>query len=286
MADIRNLLKRLAAEEEALRSSLFLAPCVSGGLIFARVQGLSYTFSPRPREFEGWGIFQPVNEREARLVEEAGTARVEEYLRLFPSLRLHLCRRLRGTAWLAYPANEAQARRLSQPVQPVVLHLVSDGHEFEQVLARSFGGAWWFEAVDRLASPVEAEGLRQALRSAVNPRELKLKGVTPEMRAAYSLVFRREQSERERELKREQQAAACRDAERLRAALRFGGGDLQGFRDRGEFWLVEWLTRDGQLHFSAIAKNDLTVIGAGICLSGEDRKFDLQSLVGVVEGGG
>jgi hypothetical protein len=66
--------------------------------------------------------------------------------------------------------------------------------------------------------------------------------------------------------------------------LRFGGGDLHGFRDRGEFWLVEWLARDGQLHTSAIAKNDLTVISAGICLSGEDQKFDLQSLVGVVEG--
>jgi hypothetical protein len=69
---------------------------------------------------------------------------------------------------------------------------------------------------------------------------------------------------------------------RLRSALRFGGGDLLGFRDRGEFWLVEWLARDGQLHTSAIAKNDLTVISAGICLSGEDQKFDLQSLVGVV----
>ena len=33
----------------------------------------------------------------------------------------------------------------------------------------------------------------------------------------------------------------------------------------------------------AIAKSELTVVSAGICLSGRDRDFDLQSLVGVVE---
>ena len=74
-----------------------------------------------------------------------------------------------------------------------------------------------------------------------------------------------------------------RDEERLQAALRLAGGTLREFRDRGDFWLVEWTTRDGERHTSAIGKRDLTVISAGICLSGGDRAFDLQSLVGVVE---
>ena len=58
---------------------------------------------------------------------------------------------------------------------------------------------------------------------------------------------------------------------------------LREFHDRGDFWLVEWTTRDGERHTSAIAKKELTVVSAGICLSGRDRDFDLQSLVGVVE---
>lgn len=286
MADIRELLKRVAAEEEMLRSGLFLAPCVRGGRVRAQVSGLVYTFAPRPRQFEGWGIFQPVSEGEARLVEEAAVQRVAEYLKLFPQVRLRLCHRLHHSAWLAFAVNEGEARipSLQQSAEPVLLHLVTDGEEFEQVLARSFGGAWWFEGVDRRASPQEARGLREALRGRVAPRELNLKGLTPEMRACYSLVFRREELEGERRRGRGQRRLAERDEARLRTALRFGGGELQGFRDRGEFWLVEWLARDGQLHTSAIAKDGLTVISAGICLSGEDQKFDLQSLVGVVEG--
>jgi hypothetical protein len=71
---------------------------------------------------------------------------------------------------------------------------------------------------------------------------------------------------------------------RLREALRTGGGEMRDFRDRGEYWLVEWTTADGQRHTSAIAKGDMTVISSGICLSGRDRDFDLQSLVGVIEG--
>jgi hypothetical protein len=74
-----------------------------------------------------------------------------------------------------------------------------------------------------------------------------------------------------------------RDEKRLQEALRTGGGTLREFRDRDDHWLVEWTTSTGEHHTSAISKNDLTVVSAGICLSGMDRNFDLQSLVGVVE---
>ena len=74
-----------------------------------------------------------------------------------------------------------------------------------------------------------------------------------------------------------------RDEWRLQRALKMGGGELRGFCDRDDYWLVEWTSGSGEHHSSAIAKNDLTVMSAGICLSGLDKDFDLQSLVGVVE---
>lgn len=275
MTDVGNLLKRVAAEEKALRSRLILAPCVRGGALHAEVEGLLYTFAPRPRDFEGWALFRPVNEREAQLVEEAELACVTSYLKQFPSMRLRLGYRLKGSAWIAFREKNAE---------PLLLHLVTEGAEFDEVIARSLHGVWWFEEVDRRASPLLAEGMRAALRDRVAPERLAMKGITQRMRDCYTFVYSRAEREQERRLFREARKRVAYDEERLREALRFGGGQLQSFNDRREFWLVEWLARNGQTYFSAIAKDDLTVIGAGICLSGEDSKFDLQSLVGVAEG--
>jgi hypothetical protein len=84
-------------------------------------------------------------------------------------------------------------------------------------------------------------------------------------------------------LRRSQDRAECSDEQRLDEALRLGGGKLVDFRDRDDTWMVEWATRDGERHVSIVTKHDLTVASSGICLSGRDRDFDLQSLVGVVE---
>lgn len=66
-------------------------------------------------------------------------------------------------------------------------------------------------------------------------------------------------------------------------ALLQAGGTLHNYQDRGDFWWVEWSSPKGGRHHSAIAKDDFTVISAGICLSGMDDTFDLQALVGVVD---
>jgi hypothetical protein len=97
--------------------------------------------------------------------------------------------------------------------------------------------------------------------------------MTPEMRSLYELVTGR----------MEGFAQPQRDEKQLRQALQLGGGALQSFQDRGDYWTVNWTTADGMRHTSGILKTDLTVMSSGICLSGRDRDFDLQSLIGVIE---
>ena len=282
--DPRNLVERLVAcQEDALRRRCFIAPCVAGGRVRARVEGLAHDFEPRPRDFVGWGMFRSIDSRIAEVVEAAAPRHIDGYLRLLRPIRLLLITRLRGATWLAYPFNEADARQRLGAARPIPIHLVVDGDAFEQVKARFDGAAFWFEAPDRGSDPRTAERLRQRLGEMTPPENLDIEGLTPEVRVVYRLLSKAALDRRQRRHRCERQRQAQSDEARLRTALDLGGGSLREFRNRGEYWQVEWSTADGQRHTSAISKNDLTVLGAGICLAGHDRKFDLQSLVGVVE---
>jgi len=319
MADIRNLLNQIAAQETQLRDTQFLAPCVRGGRVRTYVASIIYTFTPQPQDFEGWGIFQPVDGKIAQVVEEPNLPQLAEYLKLLKPLRLRLAHLLQAQTWLAYPVNESDMQQRLGAAKPVPVHLVTEAAAFEPIIARFDGAAWWFDEIDRRAEPQPAELLREQLRQATMPENVRFPGMTPEMHTVYDLALQqtqayqlrlqhqrevREQQERQREQRqqrrvqrdeqrreqqrqsprgRRQRGSAQGDEGRLRDALHMGGGELREFRDRGEFWQVEWTTRNGEHHTSAISKGDLTVISSGICLSGYDRNFDLQSLVGVIE---
>ncbi|MCU0544716.1 MAG: hypothetical protein MUE44_21535 [Oscillatoriaceae cyanobacterium Prado104] len=273
MVDIRKILSKLAAQEKQLLDTKFLAPCVRGGKVRTRVNSMIYTFQPQPRKFEGWAIFQPINEKIAAVIEEPSLPQLTEYLQLLIPVRLLLAFPLQGQTWLAYPVNESDAKQRTGNAKPIPVHLVTEGSQFEPIAARWDGNSWWFEEIDRRADPLPAEELKAALKKLVLPEEVRFKGMTPEMRTVYELVARNIKDFDPK----------LRDEKRLQEALKMGGGELREFRDRDNFWLVEWTSSTGEHHSSAIAKSDLTVIGAGICLSGFDKDFDLQSLVGVVE---
>lgn len=316
MTDIHNLLNQIAAQESQLTDTQFLAPCVAGGSVKTSVAKIVYTFTPQPPDFEGWGIFQPLDGKTAQVVDEPSLPQLGEYLKLLKPLRLRLAYLLQGQTWLAYPVNESDMQQRLDVVKPVLVHLVTEATAFEVIIARFDGAAWWFDEIDRRAEPQPAEQLKEQLRQVTLPVNVRFSGMTPEMLTVYDLALRQseaylaqQEAIRHREARREQgtqyrqrrrsnrreaasepnppyvgnQGRQRREERRLRDALQMGGGDLQEFRDRGEFWQVEWTTRQGERHTSAISKGDLTVISSGICLSGGDRNFDLQSLVGVIE---
>jgi hypothetical protein len=251
-----------------------------------------------------------VDEKTAEVVDEPSLPQLAEYLKLLKAMRLRLAYIMQGQTWLAYPVNESDMQQRLGAAKPVPVHLVTEASAFEPIIARFDGSAWWFDEIDRRAEPQPAERLREQLRQDAMPENVRFLGMTPEMHTVYYLALQqteayqqrlehqrqvREQRERQRGQRlvqrepretprgRRQRHNANMEEERLRDALHMGGGELRDFRDRGDFWQVEWTTRNGEHHTSAISKNDLTVISSGICLSGGDRNFDLQSLVGVIE---
>ncbi len=276
MVDIHQLMDQLALQEKALQKQTFLAPCLPGGQIRTRIAGLVYTFDPEPRNREGWGLFRPRNLATATWQKAATPYQIDDYLRLLPALRLHLCLRLKGQTWLAYPMNESDARQRLGECKPLPIHLVDRGNALETVIAHWDGGAFWYQDLDRRADPQTVEYLHQAMNNNITVDQLRLPGLTPEQRSAYRLALGGLRAYQKKHQQRNERT-------RLQNALEQSGGRLEDFQDRGEFWLVEWRTADGENHHSAIDKRDLTVVSAGICLDGEDRQFDLQSLVGVME---
>jgi hypothetical protein len=277
-ANIRRLLSILAAKEDELRGTRFLAPCVGGGKVSVRGGGLVYSFTPEPRDFEGWGVFEPIDETTAELIEEAGPHLIGEYLKGFKQIRFRLAYRVAGQTWLAYPVNEADARQRLGTRDPQQVYLTSEGAQFEQIIARWDGASCWFEETDRRADPANAVRLREALRDKTPPAHLAWKNCTPEMRGCYVQAV--EQRKRSQHKLRYQS-----DEQRLHEALAFGGGRLISFEEQNDCWEVLWATSNEYSYTSIIRKRDLTVIDAGFCLSEQDSDFDLQSLVKVAEAG-
>ncbi|HEY7422771.1 MAG TPA: hypothetical protein VH682_00790 [Gemmataceae bacterium] len=263
---LRDLLNKLAAEEERLLASDFLAPALRCGVVHVRIAGVVCRFKLESG-FEGWGVFRPTGTARACLLRPATLAERRRYLQSFPLRRLILCHADQRN-WLAWPAHQADPRFADMGLTSV--RLVEEAQTFETIAARFDGVQCWFESVDPRADPAAAVYLRAALQKMTPPEQVRRSGLTAEQRTTYAVAY-----------------GLCREAERdrtedrLRAALAHAGGQLTGYLERADGYRVEFHI-EGRSHVSMVDKGDLTIQAAGICLSGEDRCFDLQSLVGVL----
>ena len=268
-----DLIRKLARADAALQDTTILAPRPLGGKIRVRLEGLVREFACRPSDFEGWGLFRTVDERTVEAQEVANLPLVSTYLGRLPATRLILTSPGEGRTWQAVPANRDEFANRFGPSAGLTLRLVERGRSFETVVARWDGSNFWYDRPDRSTDPTVPAQLARELRQFTPAAALRIPGLTPEMRQAYASLHTPDPG-----------ATLIRcSEERLKQALAQGGGQLESFSDCGDYWNTRWVTRDGYSHVSAIAKTDLTVLSAGICLSGEDQKFDLASLVGVVE---
>jgi hypothetical protein len=276
---LHEVLNRLAEAEKRFLAGEFLAPVPHGGQVQVRIAGVICKLKVEPANFQGWGVFQPTSHTSARLLRRPTLAERQRYLRLFSRLGLILCDH-RDDGWFAVPAHQADRRFRIDGVVPV--RLVEEVQLFEVIECRFDGSQFWYEGPDERRDPGTAAYLRRSLNEMTEPERLSRPGLTPEERRAYALNYGQR-------LRAEEEARRNRTESRLRDALAHAGAEYLDHLERGDSYRVEYEVA-GRRHVSAIARDDLTVMVAGICLSGEDAQFDLQSLVGVlreaeVEGG-
>jgi hypothetical protein len=202
---------------------------------------------------------------------------VREYLGHFSHASLVLCEH-RDDLWLGLPAEPAPGGVKVEGLAPVLL--ARDAQLFDPVRVRWDGIRFLFEGKNLRRDPSVAAFLREALAREVQPEALERPGLLPAEREAY-----RYQWALRREAKRKTAERRAEGAEeRLRRAVAHADGRLHSFMERDDHYAVTF-TVDGVRHTSTVHKGDLSVMVAGICLSGEDDKFDLPSLVGVLREG-
>ncbi len=268
--DVRELLRRMTQEEQSFLESTFVAPVLKGAGVQVRVAGIVWKFQVAPRDFEGWALLKPEDSHTARVVGAARLRQIREYLRLFPAVSLVLTEK-RADGWWALAAEGSDTRFRLDGLVPVLLP--GEVQVFDTVRARWDGSRFFVEGRNPRRSPSIAAYLRESLQEGRKPDDLRKASLTPQERLAYEWqLLLREQEQRDS------------TEERLKAAVNHANGKFRGFVERKDVYAVTF-TVDGETHTATVRKNDLSVMLAGICLSGEDEKFDLTSLVGVIREG-
>jgi hypothetical protein len=281
--DVSKLLERLAAAENEFLHQEFLAPALRGGIVRVRIGGVLCRIRIQPTDFAGWGVFRPASHTDANLVRPASLAERRRYLELFPLFRLLVCRRA-GNVWFGSAASFGDARIQFEGMAP--LELAEEVQLFDCVRARYDGSHFWFDELDSRHDPGTASYLRAALAEQTPPDELHRPGLTAEERAAYELNYWQlvEPAQRLRRQREEEPQESDLVRRRLRESLSHAGAQLVDYLERADSFRVHY-TIGGRQYTSSVDKQDLTVQVAGICLSGEDQKFDLSSLIGVLREG-
>ena len=275
---IRAILNRLEAAENGFTGSEFIAPLCGDHPVLVRIAGLVCRLKvTSPPGLDGLAVLKASSSSSAVYLRPASLGEASGYMALLPAIRLILLAALPGHAWLCLPADRNEQRLTIEGLP--LLRLAEDGLErFETVIARFDQRQLWYEKRDPRRDP----GLAAALRTHFNAdpaglppaiEQLSIQGLSAMERQAYTLA---------REGLR--QTNSTFEERRLTEALGHAGAQLTSLVEHGEVLVVQYSV-DGQPHSSLVERDSLEVLSAGVCLSGEDRRFDLASLVGVLREG-
>ena len=266
---INNLFNKVEAAETKLLDSQFISPVIHGSRVRVKILGLVHEFKVTSG-FQGWAILKPISSTEAKIIGSPSFREISHYLAQFPRLRLVLSGK-QNDFWLGLHI-QVHSYAHSEIIQSPVL-LASGVELFDSIIARFDGANPWFQMRDSRSNPAMAEYLRESLEQKIPLDKLKKPGLNPVHRKAYEWqTFLREKKIGELTL------------DKIKRAVDHGGGEFKSYIEREDSYTVVFALGDEDFR-TTVRKDNFSVISAGICLDGHDRKFDLQSLIGVVREG-
>lgn len=278
--DAKDLVNKLAAEEERAFRGEFLAPAVKGGKVEISISGVPYKMALRQKDYEGWAILRmlPKSLRGrywSEVVRDAPRPLIDKYMEMLPRFRLILLGEFDG-AWHGLSASNSDRLSFSGPVP---IRLVQRAGRFDTVYVRFDGTTFWFDRVDRRRPPALIARLNNDLVDNVEPKLVHILGTVPQEKLAYKMLWIAKNEDK-----------INKPSDRIAAAVAHSGATLNKYWQAGDNLTVQ-LTVDGAAHTVSVNPLTLQVVSAGICLvnhatgRAHDSDFDLSSLIGVFREG-
>lgn len=262
---INTLFEKLAAQELSFSETEFLAPVLAGQKIKIKITNVIMELKVLPKRFSGWGVFKCVDFRTARRTRVASEFERGEYLNLFPSIRMIVVKNGDDFNGVSLPDNRFKITGQIPISLPIELE------QFDCVSVRYDGQNFWFDSkVFDYAQ--QADYLREQFVVKTKVDKLSTPGLLAEHISAYKFA--------QDELIRLTKVTVD---DRIRAAVERGGGVYKTHKNLGSGYTITY-ELNGEDYTSTV-DNNLHVQSAGICLSGTDKNFDLQSLMSVIREG-
>ena len=272
---IDDLLNKLESKEKAFLSQNIFSPFVKGGSnVVVKIDGVTYKFKTKQFKKDGFAVFKAKDHSNVRMVRAAKDFEVIEYLELLPKVDFILVGK--PDRWLAIPFNQESFSSRFGAISMSSVMLVDNAEVLDTVTARFDGNNFWFDSVKFTQSSDKLMEFRDRINEGnYTVSKDMTKGLTPEEKQAISFAaaFHKE--------------ASMSDFEK-RLGHEFGqvNASVENFVERGDLVEVRWLDSTTNAKYTSVLKKDsLDVVTAGICLSGGDKLFDLQSLVTVTRQG-
>jgi hypothetical protein len=266
--DVLDLISKIGTDENSITEREFISPIFNNTVVATRVRGLVYAFSI-PKTQPGWYKIRPTDGKRAKIIGPADPMEIEQYQKFLDRIRLVLVMK-NGPVYMAVPDKVNKFGFATSEMIPIFLtdDTVMD---FDRVLARFDGSNFWFESVDMANDPTKADYLRMSLEKLLDPKKIKFSGLTFEERLAYSckVTFDKKFVEDKKKLS-------------LKEDVEHAGGKFVRFAEKSDHYSVTYKV-DGEEFTSIISKDPKhMVVTAGICLQGNDKAFNLKSLITVV----
>jgi len=265
--DVLDLISKIGKQESSLTQRTFVSPNFNNDTVTTRVEGIVYSFTVPKKE--GWFKFQPLNSKKARVVGPAEMDEIEAYMKQLGKVRIVLVMKQQGM-FMGIPDKTNNFGLGINNLMPV--YLCGDyPSDFDRIIARYDGANLWYERVDSGNDPAKGDYLRECMAKVVMPDKIKFSGLTLEEKQAYSL-----------RLTFDKKLVEDQKKDTIKQDVEFAGGKFIGFSEKSDHFAITY-TVDGQQFTTRVTKDPRRmVVSAGLCLAGNDRKFDLKSLVTVI----